>query len=311
MSFAWIFSIIVGAVIIFLALYAASRLAQTERYAGDSAAAGQLNVLLQPLTTAGETDSKPGNISFPGAARILPYCTIEGTFGKQEIRVATRSGVGTPWQEAGAAASSSEKYLFAEKSVEGTSFYTLVRPLNLPFKMGDVIALWSARYCFVNPPREISDDIEELHLDASNFIIAASSSACPAGSTTVCFLGASGGTCAVSVDTAGQRVIKQRQTLFYEPALFYAAIVSDPALYECQVQRMLKRGATLAVLYREKSEFIAARSHTGCSAILQPALAAYAPLLQNATSRQIPLIHAQAQQIADSNTRLSCPLWRS
>ena len=37
----------------------------------------------------------------------------------------------------------------------------LVKPLEMPFKIGDVIVLWSEKqsYCFVNPPEEIKKDL--------------------------------------------------------------------------------------------------------------------------------------------------------
>ncbi len=310
MSFAWIFSIIVGAVIIFLAVYAALELGYGEREVADSIAAQELQGLFYPLTTTGESASKPGNISFPTSTRLSTSCLAEGVFGIQEIRIATRSGVGNPWQEAGVPARSSTTYLFAANLTEGKDFFTLVQPFNFPFKIGDIITLWNGQYCFINPPQEISNEIESLHLDASGFIVSATSTSCPARSTQICFLGGvAASTCTITVDVAGRRVIKQRQTLSYEKPLFYAAIVADSALYECQVQRMFHRSAELARLYRSKSEFVAARSHTACSAALQPELSAYATLTSTATTRQLSLIEIKARQLATLNGQLTCPLW--
>ena len=50
-SFAWLFAIIVGAVIIFLAIFASTRFIRTGRYQMDTITAEQLSIIFEPLET--------------------------------------------------------------------------------------------------------------------------------------------------------------------------------------------------------------------------------------------------------------------
>ena len=58
-SFAWIFAILVGAAILFIAIFAATRLVTTERAVGEAETAKQLGILLNPV----ETGIESGKIS--------------------------------------------------------------------------------------------------------------------------------------------------------------------------------------------------------------------------------------------------------
>lgn len=93
----------------------------------------------------------------------------------------------------------------------------------------------------------------------------------------------------------------------YEDGLTIAAIVSSPALYRCQSERMFKRSAELARLYQKKSELVAAATN-GCSAVMQQELEAYEALARNASASRIATVWEQARQLARSNPA-ACPLW--
>ena len=56
MSFAWIFAIIAGIVILFLAIYATSQFIKTRRYEIDIQTAAKLAILLDPLETSLEAE---------------------------------------------------------------------------------------------------------------------------------------------------------------------------------------------------------------------------------------------------------------
>ena len=86
-----------------------------------------------------------------------------------------------------------------------------------------------------------------------------------------------------------------------------AAIVSSPAVYTCQIERMMKRSAELAHLYQKKSELIAARTE-GCSTVLQQDLEAYEALTRNASASRISTVWEQARQLDLANPA-ACPLW--
>ena len=70
-SFNWIFSIVVGIVVIFLAIYAANSFIKTERTLQDTETVQQLQTLLNPLQTSIESTTKPSNIIFPREVKLM------------------------------------------------------------------------------------------------------------------------------------------------------------------------------------------------------------------------------------------------
>lgn len=58
-SFGWIFAVIVGAVFIFLAIYASMKLLETQRNTQDTELGKKLGIILTPLETSLETAHNP------------------------------------------------------------------------------------------------------------------------------------------------------------------------------------------------------------------------------------------------------------
>ncbi len=314
LSFGWIFSLIVGSAILFLAIYAASQLTDEERRVQQTFTAQELVTRLSMLTTSLESIIRPGNLSFSTQTRITPRCTLQGQFGTQEINVASRSGIGEPWKDNGIAARSSELYFFSATPSEGKSFSMLVKPILLPFKVGDSVTLWSGASCFVQPPTAIQEDIALLEGSGNKVMIANRVQDCTRNSTVVCFSVAGSipgakSACSIIVDVTKQTVEKQGRTVSYIDPLIYAAIFGDSELYECNVQRILRRASFLAGLYSEKSAFISSRSQEGCSSALQADLAEYRSIAQNGTSRSLAPLLVKAREL-DENNPEACPLWK-
>ena len=314
LSFGWIFSLIVGGAILFLALYAASQLTDTERQVQQTFTAQELVIRLTPLTTTLESTSRPGNLSFSTQTRITPRCVIEKTDSFEEVRVASRSGIGQPWKENGLAVQAPMLYLFSATPSEGTTFNMLIKPVLLPFKVGDSIALWSGTACFVQPPAEVQEDISLFEEKGNAVMTVNRVQDCTRNSTTVCFavagnVPASKSSCTVIVDVTAQTVEKQGHKVSYIEPLIYAAIFSEPNLYECNVQRLLRRADFLASIYSEKSALIASRSASGCSSALQGDLAIYRTLAQNGTSYSLAPLLAKARELNRANPD-ACPLWK-
>lgn len=189
----------------------------------------------------------------------------------------------------------------------------LVKPILLPFKIGDSIALWSGSYCFVQPPSDIQDDLALLQGAGNPIIVASKPEDCVRNSTVVCFTagGILSGTkslCSVIVELETKSVEKKGQKLFYIEPLLYAAIFSEPRLYECTIQRLLSRAAFLASLYEDKSALITSRS-SGCSSELQADLTAYRTIAHNGTSRSLALLEEKAKEL-DAKNPDACPLWQ-
>ena len=315
-SFAWIFAIIIGAVIIFVAIYASTQLIDTSRFLGDTETAKQIGTLLSPLETTLES-GKTSIIRTQAETRIFNECvSSRGTFGSQDISVSTSSGVGDVWPKTpGATSSFHNKYMFSSEIVQGEEFYAFSTPFKFPFKIADIIILWSEKesYCFVT---DYDDDafLELSNSNQRNVLNVTSPSDCPAGSISVCFKGSG---CDIAVSKASRTITKNGETLHYEKSfskgteysLLYAAIFSPKEIYECQVKRLMNRASEISLLYNEKSSFL---SPKGCgSARVQPLLLEYSNLASSITSSQDlkTIINPVTSNLNNENARLQCKLF--
>jgi len=308
MSFGWIFAIIAGAVLIFLAIYSASKLIDSSKTIQDSQLGKQLGTILSPMETGLES-GKISKIALPGETELFNDCDKNsGTFGAQKISVSSKSGF-KDTQSPGAQSTFHNKYLFSSDSVKGKNYLAFSKPLKMPFKIGDLIYLWSENdnFCFVNPPKEIEDEINNLKIESINV----TSSKCSKG-TNICFV-TSGCDIDVILDSSGEirgslkRKYSQR-VYFSNSALFYGAVFSSVDTYECHVKRLLKRASELSLIYRQESELLGSR---GCvSSTLSISLEAYSQKAFLANSSQDLLsLNYLNEQLAEVNNDLLCKLF--
>lgn len=312
-NFAWIFAIIVGAAIISLAIYGASNFIKTERKIEDSSKGVELSALLRQLETGIEQQGT-AKINNNVKIRITNGCTMQGdtlsekTFGTQKIQTSVASGLDSEeFANKGIPFESQSIYLFSNKTIEGKEFNTLTKSFEYPYKVADLVMVWPStyKYCFINAPDNMIKELENTNigLNFSN-----SKSNCPTGSIKVCFAQTG---CDIDVSQSLKNVKKAGKTINYdsiESALFYAAIFSDPELYECQVQRLAKKASTLGRIYSEKASYGAA---LGCSAeTLQPIIDSLSSQLSSATNSNV---FSQTEQLKEelkqSNNALICQLF--
>ena len=257
-GFAWIFAIVVGAIIIFLAIYSSSRIINVDRNVQDTEIGREIGILLSPVETNLE-DAEKTAIILPGGMRIFNECDSLGSFGSQDISVSLKSGIGSEWQEPGIPSSFHNKYIFSESTIEGKRLEVIAKPFEMPFKVADVIIILGEKdYCFVSPPRYVEEEIMSLSIDKIN--MTSGKGECKSGSVKVCF---SGSDCDIDValnpvnDKSGSVKRKFVDGVHFEgEALLYGAIFADPGIYECQVKRLMQRTSELAGLYLEKSEYL-------------------------------------------------------
>ncbi|MEI6849530.1 MAG: hypothetical protein WCK29_00680 [archaeon] len=307
-SFGWLFSIIVGAVIIFLAIYFAMNIVSTGRNSQDTVAGSALGVILTPIETSLEGINKPEPIVFPVRTRVYNYCYGSGNFGEQKIAIATQSGLGKKWENPGVPSTYYNKYIFSKSTVEGSKANVIAKPFAYPYKVGDVIYLWSAddKYCFVSAPKDIESELGDLNIKGLNFT--STLAECAKNSTTICFSSFSG--CDVIVSTIANTVSKDGVTEMYPKdnnALLYGAIFADPGIYECQAKRLMKRTGELAFLYKSKSELLASK---GCGSNLQDDLLVYSSAtLQFNSSASFSQTDVQMEGIDGKNKYLACKVY--
>ena len=200
------------------------------------------------------------------------------------------------------------KYIFSSSTIEGSEIVAFSKPFSMPFKTADILFLWSVNeaYCFVNPPRDIEEELNALK--PKNINLTSQAKDCKKESKKVCFTSSG---CDIDVNLQSQSVKKNKQILYYENdrenALLYAAIFADPGIYECQIKRLMKRAAGLADLYRAKSESLAPR---GCSSNLESDLDAYASITRSINSSiDLRSVAIMANELGRRNSQLSCKLF--
>lgn len=306
-SFGWLFALIVGAAILFLAIYAAVKLVGTEKGAQETEAAKQLEIILTPVETGFEEGKAVPPIVFPAETRIYNNCTTRGNFGEQSIRISTNLQIGGKAEE-GLPVTSFNKYIFSPAIIQGREVYALSKPFMMPFKVANLLFMWNERYCFVSPPMEIAEEVNALNL--KNINTTDNLNSCDSRAKKVCFY-TDVERCDVVVNPIQKSVFKKGKMVFYEGSLIYGAIFSEPEVYECQVKRLMKRTSELALLYNAKSEIIASKGG-GCSSDLQiplQTLAAAGAQINNSQELSSRIYFLAADLKERNNNIQQCKIW--
>jgi hypothetical protein len=301
-SFGWLFAILAGLFILFLAVYFSSRIINTQQNEISAQTGKEIGILLNPLETSFES-AQTTSITIPSETRINGECTTSGDFGKQIIRLDQKSF--GEWKTTDVFVSFENKYIFSEESIEGKKFYLFSKPFEMPFKIADIVYMTSADdvYCFVDAPEDIAGEIRNLNQDN---LIANESRNCMAGEISVCF---GSGSCNISVDYGAEIVNKRGESINFagDKALMYAAIFSGKESYECQTKRLTMRLEKLAELYREKELMEVSK---GCDNNLEADLSQLgSSALQYSDSEDLRLIVFMADDIERKNKARRCLLW--
>jgi len=259
-SFAWLFSIIVGIFILSLAIYGTVKFIQTEERTLDAKTGKEIGILLNPLETSFQ-NAQSSSLDFPTETRIYNKCNNNFEFGRQIIQVSQKSF--SKWTETDIDVGFSNKYIFSEIPVEGKKFYLFSKPFDFPFKVADLIYITSSleNYCFIDAPEDIENEISMLN--QKNLL----TENCPDSSIEICF----SGSCDIKVnynegdyDSYSYGSVKKGgETVdFRGDALMYAGIFSEKEIYDCQVKRLMQRIEKLSLIYSDKAIFI---SKVGCN----------------------------------------------
>lgn len=306
-NFVWIFAILAGGTILVLAIWGAMQTGDTLRYGSDTKAAKSISILTDPLQ-AGFAEGSFGKIMFQQETRLNNICLADGRFGKNDISIASRSGVGSEWNLAGGASSVYNKYIFSKEKNEGFDYYVFSKPFEFPYKVSDLIFLTSGSFCFLNAPENIEDEI--LGLGIENIVL----DNCSSGDERVCFGGGLDcdsivyGSCSGNCDSVYDYgvVSKGLGDLRYVGSLMWGAIFSDKAVYECNVERLMFRAGNIAEIFSEKADLMDARD---CGTNLKGDLVVWADMIRNATSDDLILMKGFADDLGRKNDREMCGLW--
>ncbi len=297
-SFGWLFAIIIGAFIIFLAIFGVTKLMQTEQTTLDVKTGREIGVLLNPLEISFES-AKTTSFTMPAESRIYNACNNAGNFGKQLIKISQKSF--NKWTETNLDVGFANKYIFSKEIVEGKKFYIFSKPFDFPFKVVDRMYMTSSNdiYCFSYAPEEIEEEIESLKQE--NLFIGD----CSDEMIKVCF----SGDCDIRVHYGSGYVEKQDDELhFSSDALMYAAIFGDVDVYECQLKRLMQRTEELSSIYRDKAILIGGQ---GCEFEINTDLSELNALAGNLKeSGDIILLEIKSDNLNDKNEAAGgCRLW--
>lgn len=296
-SFAWIFAIIAGVFILFLAIFAVTKFMGQEQTAVDAQTGTEIGILLNPLETGFET-GKTTSFTLPVETRISNRCNNNGNFGRQIIQLSQKSF--NKWTETGMDVGFSNKYIFSNGIIEGKKFYVFSKPFEFPFKVSDLIYITSSEksYCFIDPPVRIEKELSNLN--QKNLFL----DECPDNSLRVCFEG--GESCDIKINQNNKFVEKRGEIMYFETdALMYAAIFADREIYECQLERLMQRTEQLASIYDNKASLI---SNQGCSLEINLfALRTAAGGFSDSWS--LAYIKGIAEDLDDRNDFGVCQLW--
>ncbi len=297
-SFGWLFAIIVGGFIIFLAIFGVTKLMQTEQTTLDVKTGQEIGVLLNPLETSFES-AITTSFTMPTESRIYNRCNNVGSFGQQLIRISQKSF--NKWTETNLEVSFANKYIFSKEIVEGKKFYIFSKPFDFPFKVTDLMYMTSSEdiYCFVEAPEEIEEEIKTI--GQANLL----TENCSDNMINVCFFG----DCDINVDYGLGYVEKKGDEMYFvNDALMYAAIFGDSDVYECQLKRLIQRIEELSLIYRDKAILIGKR---GCDLEMNTALAEMNILAGNLDdSEDLLWLKTKTDNLDDKNDAAGvCKLW--
>ena len=301
-SFSWIFALIAGVFILFLAIYVVIHLKSSSEIEIDATTAKQIGILLNPLETGFESASS-NYFVLPSESRIYNKCNNEGVFGRQLIQVSQKSF--NKWTETDIDVGFSNKYIFSDSYVEGKKFYLFSKPFNFPFKVSDLIIMTSSmkEYCFIEAPDEIKDEIDSLKIGN----IKTENCTENKESIKVCFGSQSGCEVKINYEEGEGYVEKKGKKLYFTGSLVYGAIFSDYEVYECQIKRLMQRTEQLSNLYMDKALLVRQK---GCDTNSDAELL----LLINSaksfkSSQELIQIGTLVEELNNKNEEAICKLW--
>ncbi len=303
-NFVWLFAIVAGGAILFLAIYGALRFGDTMRFQSDSEVAKSIAIITDPLQ-AGFAEGSFGKILFQQETRVNNVC-FDGEFGKNDISVATWSGIGEEWNLPGGATSIHNKYIFSSDIASGLDYYVFSKSFDFPYEVSDLIFLTPDDYCFVNMPDGF------LGLSVPNIEV---DNCSVADAVRVCF--GSGDNCDVMVygsclsgcDSVYDEgvVVKNGIDMRYVGNLLYGAIFSDKGIYDCNVRRLLYRAGKIAEEFVGKADLMDARN---CNTNLKPDLIVWGAMVGNASINDLASLRTMANVIDRKNKgEKLCGMW--
>jgi len=304
MSFGWLFALIVGAFIIFLAIFFVIKFMNSQGSEEGVKTSRNIEILLDPLESGSES-ARTTILDLGKTSKIKIKCEERGIFGEQKISTTPEAfdkDIGNA-----VVISSEDDYIFSLEDLEASSFYVFSKKLEIPFKVTDLtyIIPRDKEYCFISPPDKIKN--ETYFLNLKNVINVTSVAQCPAESERICF-DSGVNSCDRRVDLRANRTTIKGDNdpiYFSGDALMYGSIFSDKETYECQAKRIMKRLSILSELYDQKKEFVKTKECNSQAnlALLKDKADSYVD------TQDLDDVFGVADQIKSQTEFAKCQLW--
>lgn len=263
-EFGWIFSIIVGAIILFFAFYFVGTQFMQKESMDQLVSSQALDVLYTPFSYVGSVAEASASVaSLDKVSTLTIECSgITGfdDLGYNEVSTST-SYKGQVVQ--GIPRKAYDKYLFAEEGTE-KYFFVMSKPLNMPWRIADLVYTFpnNQTYCFdASVPTSIKTELQELEniSETKHFFFGTIDSGIKSKCINVCFGTTSD--CDINVNSLrqsnyalGYTSKNNKKMYYYGNALLYATLFSSPELYECNLKRLASRASIQRELYIEKDK---------------------------------------------------------
>lgn len=243
-DFTTLVAIIIGAAILIIVIYGTIRGVSKQGYQSNSAAAKELENLLNPLQ-AGFADCKKGEISFNERVDIKNVCE-NYSFGESKLSLKSYGED----ELYGVAVGTSSNYVFSKAKMDAETLYTYSCSFNFPYKVADYIVLIpdSIDYCFEGASEDVKELLEPFDYPTVYF------EDCEDDLENFVQVGSGGTIDVISLesDLAYGYVVKGDDKLYFVKDTLIPAIFSDSSIYNCVLERLLYRDSILANLYAEK-----------------------------------------------------------
>jgi len=308
-EFSWLFALIVGAIILFLAFYFIGAKLLIKTYEKTTEEAQGIDTLLNPFSYFGELKAKSSSaVNLQQKSTINFSCSQQDNqdLGYDSITLSVKN-------KEGLARNVYDKYIFAEKEIEAKKLQALSIPLELPWRISEVLILWDydKKYCFMNAPNAVKETLSDERLNISGIYFANSN--CPENSTKVCFA-TQNSDCEIKVNinpdgNTGTTFRQNKRIYFATDSLMYASIFSDYNIYNCNIKRLASRLKYQIIIYEDKLNALRAR---GCNTNMD-----FAALKQKVDSiiesgdvdENMFEMWQLSQEIKNANSRADCKLF--
>lgn len=307
-----LFAIIIGAFIVFAAIYSSNRVGQSQEKKSNTILAKEISILTDSLQ-GGYASSAVNRINLGQEVILKNRCKDERMnesggsldFGSNYLSL---SNIKNQKQgEDGFEIKITDKYLFSEKQIQTSKLSVFSFSFNFPFKVSDFLIILGNQdyYCFQDAPDFVMSDLKNI----SNILFENCSKE---EFISVCF---DSDNCDISV-YSGQTsflekykigtVKKQGKLLKYSQDLIYAAIFSDPEIYQCGVNRLIYRASILSQVYSEKANLLDLR---GCNNKLQDEINNYQQILKESNYEDLFSLNSFSQELNSKNENTLCEAW--